>query len=205
MTERIGSPDNGPDLRDGAATQGQRKSEGQDAPASLRPGDSHALKSAIARPAGNDQADENNKASMPERFITAAKNIVVPTVAAIIIGAQSFVPLHHPHHDLAEGGHDRSELTAKADRGTAAGKNADISQGSAGQDIRPSAGDRHVAEASAPVPASENGASPGDGLEKWVDEYGKECMSAVAEDLEKRKEESQARNTQGSGISLADD
>jgi hypothetical protein len=190
MTERISSPDNDPDPRDGAATEGNGKPEGQHSPASLRPGDSHALKSPIARPADNDQADESNKPSMPERFTTAAKNIVVPTVAAVIIGATSYVPLPHPYHDPAEGGRDRSELTAKADRATAAGKNADIWQGSAGQDIRPSAGDRHVAEASAPVLAAENDASPGEGLEKWVDEYGKESMSAVAEDLEKRKEES---------------
>jgi hypothetical protein len=208
MTERIGSPDSVPAPRDGAAARGQGKPAGrtgQDAPASLRPDDNHPLKPASARPADNDQAGENSEPSWPERFTAATKKAAVPVVATAIIGAGPFAPLPHPHHDRADDGRDRSELTAKADGETVAGKNAGTSPASAGQDVWPSAGDRQVAEAGAAVPAAESDVSPGEGLKKWINEDGNELISAIAEDLEKRKEESEARNKHGSGILLADD
>jgi hypothetical protein len=208
MTERIGSPDKVPDPRDGAAAQGRGKPEGrtaQDAPASLRPDANHALKSANARQADNDQAGGNSKPSLPERFTAAVKNVVVPAAATVIIGATSFAPLPHAHHDLADDGRDRSELTAKADRETVAVKNAGAAPVSADQDIRPSAADRYVAEASAQVTAAEDDGSPGERLKKWIDEDGDEFLRAVAEDQEQRKEESETRNTHDSGILLDND
>jgi hypothetical protein len=188
MTERIGSPDNQPDPRDGGATQGQGKREGQvgqDAPASLQPRDAMALKSAIGPPPENDRAGDDKKPGVLQRG-KAAGAVVAATV---IVFSQSFTDLH-PHHDLDERGHDRSEQTAKADRGTAADREADTCRVPHSQTIRPSAADRHVAEASAQVTAAQDDGSPAERLKKWIDEDGDEFLRAVAEDQEKRKEES---------------
>ena len=190
MTERIGAPDNHPDPRDGAAARDRARREGQvgqDAPASLRPGDPSALKSAIARPPENDRAGHDDKSGILQR-LKAAGAVVVATA---IVFSQSFTDLH-PDHGLDEREHDRSEQTAqtaKADRGTAADRKADTCRALDGQTIQPSAADRVVAEASAPVAAAEDGGSPGEELEKWIDEYVDEFLRAVAENQEKRKEE----------------
>jgi hypothetical protein len=92
-------------------------------------------------------------------------------VVAGILGLTSHTAGDQPRHDLAEGGHDRPELAAKADRGTA---------------IRPSAGDRVVVEASAP----DDDPSPGQRLDEWEEKYVGEFLTSVAEDQEKRKDES---------------
>lgn len=185
MTERIGSPDNHPDPRDGGAPQGQGKREGQvgqDAPASLQPRDARALKSAIVPPPENDRAGDDKKPGVLQRG-KAAGAVVAATA---IVFSQSFTDLH-PHHDLDERGHDRSEQTAKADRGTAADRKADTCWAPDGQTIRPSTADRYVAEASAQVTEAEDDGSPAEGLKKWIDEDGDEFLRAMAE---KRKEES---------------
>ena len=112
-------------------------------------------------------------------------------VATGIVFTQSFTDLH-PDHGLDERGHDRSEQTAqtaKPDRGAATDKEADTCRALDGQIIQPSAANRVVAEASAPVTAAEDGGSPGEELEKWIDEYADESLRAVGEGQEKRKEE----------------
>jgi hypothetical protein len=188
MTERIGSPDNQPDSRDGGAPQGQGKREGQvdqDAPASLQPRDARALKSAIAPPPENDRAGDDKKQGVLQRG-KAAGAVVAATA---IVFSQSFTDLH-PHHDPDERGQDRSEQTARADRGTTADRKADTCRAPDGQTIRPSAADRYVAEASAQVTATRDDGSPAERLKKWIGEDGDEFLRAVAEDQEKRKEES---------------
>lgn len=190
MTERIGAPDNDPDPRDEAAARdrGRRESQvGQDVPASLRPGDASALKSAIARPPENGRAGDDNKSGILQRLRVGGAVVV----ATAIVFSQSFTDLH-PDHGLDERGHDQSEQTAqaaKADRGTAADRKADTCPALDGRTIQPSTADRVVAEASAPMSAAEDGGSPGQRLKKWIDEDADEFLRAVAEDQERRKEE----------------
>jgi hypothetical protein len=117
-----------------------------------------------SRNPGSPRPDDN-KPGFAERALTAAKDTLVPVAATVIIGATSFAAHEHPRHELAGSRHDRSGQTAEA--------------------IRPSAADRLVAKASAP----ENEESPGQQLEKWMEKDGDEALSAVGEDLEKRKEE----------------
>jgi hypothetical protein len=128
--------------------------------------------------------DRAGKPSLRERAIMGAA--VLTAAAALAAPTYADVPSHHGRD---EGGRDDSGQTVKPDRVTGADKNAHISQEPAEQAFRPSAGDRVVAKASAPVPAADNGVPPGKGLKEWIDEDVKEFMTAVGEDVEERNEE----------------
>jgi hypothetical protein len=167
MAERINPPDNDPDPQDRAAVHGQIKPEGR--------------ADRDTSPSANDRAGDEKQPGKLRQAVTT-------TIATGIIGLGSYANLP-PHQDLAEGQHDRSEQTAKADDGIAADGKGDAGQVPDDQVIRPSDDDRYVAEASAQAPEPENGMPSGEGLMKWRDENGNELLTAIVEDQEKRDDE----------------
>jgi hypothetical protein len=210
MTERIGSPENPPDARDGTAARGQVKPEGQagpkrqaghDAPDSLRPRDADALKSAV-RPPHHDRASEEDKPGRLERTVafvkdrTSAfvKDVAAPVAVTAIIGIGTVAPHDQPHRDPAEGRRDPSEQTAKADGGSATGEKAGTRPVLADQASRPPETDRVVVETSAPYPTPDNGIPLDRELYEWEEKYGDNVEHAVAEVLEKRKQEPETGN-----------
>jgi hypothetical protein len=147
-----------------------------DVPASLRPGGSDDLKSGITRPwddqaspampgrggQADSRAGENDKPGIVERAVTAVKDKAGPVLAtgaaAVIMVFPAWAADGQPRHDSAEGGRDRTELTAKDGHGTAADKtDANATESPAGESL--------VAEVNAPIRTHNSDELAGAGLE----------------------------------------